>query len=106
MPSTSLRGVAFGLFGSLFRSTQFRKEETELVIIVTPTLVKPLGPGPHPLPTDHFIEPSSSEFYLWGSLEGMPLEVRDGETAAQFDTEGMIGDTGNRITTMFEGGAQ
>jgi pilus assembly protein CpaC len=94
------------IFGSLFRSTQFRKEETELVIIVTPTLVKPLGPGPHPLPTDHFIEPSPVEFYLWGTLEGMPPEVRDGERTAQFDAEGVIGDTGNRITTLFEGGAQ
>ena len=31
-------------------------------------------PGPHPLPTDHFIEPSALEFYLWGALEGMPPE--------------------------------
>jgi pilus assembly protein CpaC len=90
------------ILGSLFRSTQFQKEETELVIIVTPILVKPLGPGPHPLPTDHFIEPSALEFYLWGALEGMPPE----EAAAQLEAEGMIGDTGNRVTTSFEGGAQ
>ena len=30
----------------------------------------------------------------------------NGEMAAQFDAEGMIGDTGNRVTTSFEGGAQ
>jgi len=94
------------VLGSLFRSTQFLKDETELVIIVTPTLVKPLGPGPHPLPTDHFIEPSALEFYLWGALEGMPPEPEDGELIGQFDTEGLIGDTGNRITTTFEGGTQ
>jgi pilus assembly protein CpaC len=94
------------ILGAVFRSTQFLKDETELVIIVTPTLVKPLGPGPHPLPTDHFIEPSAAEFYLWGALEGMPPEVTDGEMTAQFEAEGMIGDTGNRITTLFEGGAQ
>ena len=92
------------ILGSLFRSTQFQKEETELVIIVTPTLVKPLGPGPHSLPTDYFVEPSPLEFYLWGALEGMPPEDRG--MPAQFETEGMIGDTGNRITTSFEGGAQ
>ena len=91
------------ILGSLFRSTQFLKDETELVIIVTPTLVKPLGPGPHPLPTDHFIEPSALEFYLWGALEGMPPDTVDG---TQFEAEGMIGDTGNRVTTSFEGGAQ
>ena len=94
------------ILGSLFRSTQFIKEETELVIIVTPTLVKPLGPGPHPLPTDHFIEPSASDFYLYGALEGMPPEAVDGEKAPHLETEGMIGATGNRITTSFEGGAR
>ena len=94
------------ILGSLFRSTQFIKEETELVIIVTPTLVKPLGPGPYPLPTDHFIEPSAAEFYLWGTLEGMPPEIKAGDVAPQFEAEGLIGDTGNRVTTSFEGGAQ
>lgn len=88
------------ILGPLFRSTQFLKDETELVIIVTPTLVKPLGPGPHPLPTDHFIEPSALEFYLWGALEGEPPEP------PQFEAEGMIGDTGNRVTTGYEGGGQ
>jgi hypothetical protein len=29
-----------------------------------------------------------------------------GEIDHQFEAEGMIGDTGNRITTSFEGGAQ
>jgi pilus assembly protein CpaC len=94
------------ILGSLFRSTQFLKDETELVIIVTPTLVKPLGPGPHPLPTDHFIEPTALDFYLWGALEGMPPEPADGEMAPHLETEGMIGAIGNRITTSFEGGAQ
>jgi pilus assembly protein CpaC len=95
------------ILGGLFRSTKFQKEETELVIFVTPTLVKPLGPGPHPLPTDHFIEPSALEFYLWGAIEGMPPHIaEDGEPAPQFEAEGMIGDTGNRMTTLFEGGAQ
>ena len=94
------------ILGNLFRSTKFRKEETELVIIVTPILIKPLGPGPHPLPTDHFIEPSALEFYLWGALEGMPPELTDEEMAVQFEPEGIIGDTGNRVTTSYEGGAQ
>jgi pilus assembly protein CpaC len=94
------------IIGSLFRSTQFIKEETELVIIVTPTLVKPLEPGPHSLPTDHFIEPSAMEFYMWGALEGTPPKTARPEAAPQLETEGMIGATGNRITTSFEGGAQ
>jgi pilus assembly protein CpaC len=91
------------ILGNLFRSTKFMKEETELVIIITPTLVKTLGPGPHPLPTDHFIEPTATEFYLWGALEGMPPVAMG---VSQPEPEGMIGDTGNRMTTSFEGGAQ
>jgi pilus assembly protein CpaC len=57
------------ILGSLFRSSSFQKRESELVIIVTAHMVKPLEPGPHPLPTDHFIEPSDWEFYLLGQLE-------------------------------------
>ena len=78
------------ILGSLFRSTQFLKDETELVIIVTPTLVKPLGPGPHPLPTDHFIEPSEIEFYLYGRLEGKPPEDPR-------EPGGLIGEAGYRV---------
>ena len=31
------------ILGSLFRSTQFRRNETELVVIVTPYLVRPVS---------------------------------------------------------------
>ena len=58
------------ILGVLFRSTSFRKEETELVIIVTPHLIKPLPPGPPALPTDNFVEPNAAEFFLLGRLEG------------------------------------
>jgi pilus assembly protein CpaC len=83
------------ILGNLFRSSLYQKAQTELVIIVTPHLVKPLGPGPHPLPTDSFIEPSALEFYLLGKLEGYP-----GETA---QPGGMIGDVGHRVTATPEG---
>jgi pilus assembly protein CpaC len=58
------------ILGVLFRSTSFQKQETELVMIVTPHLVKPLPPGPPPLPTDNFVEPNFAEFFLLGRLEG------------------------------------
>jgi pilus assembly protein CpaC len=58
------------LVGFLFRSITFKKDETELVMIVTPHLVKPLGPGPHALPTDNFVEPNMAELFLLGRLEG------------------------------------
>jgi pilus assembly protein CpaC len=42
------------ILGNLFRSRSFRKGETELVIIVTPYLVKPVNDGDIHLPTDGF----------------------------------------------------
>jgi pilus assembly protein CpaC len=58
------------ILGALFRSTSYRKNETELIVIVTPHLVKPLDMAKQTLPTDQFIEPGDFEFYLLGHLEG------------------------------------
>jgi pilus assembly protein CpaC len=58
------------ILGVLFRSTSFQKSETELIIIVTPHLVKPLDMTKQTLPTDQFIEPDDFEWYLLGILEG------------------------------------
>jgi len=54
------------ILGALFKSSSFQKSETELVIIVTPHLVKPLNMAEQTLPTDFYIEPDDAEFYLWG----------------------------------------
>jgi pilus assembly protein CpaC len=64
------------ILGALFRSTSFQKNETELVIVVTPHLVKPLDMAKQTLPTDQFIEPDDFEFYLLGNLEGREKEKR------------------------------
>jgi pilus assembly protein CpaC len=58
------------ILGALFRSSSFRKNETELLVIVTAHLVKPLDRSQQPLPTDQYIEPDDFEFYLLGALEG------------------------------------
>ena len=58
------------ILGALFRSTSYQKNETELVVIVTPHLVKPLDMANQPLPTDSFIEPDTFELLLLGMLEG------------------------------------
>ncbi len=58
------------ILGALFRSTSFRKNETELIVIVTPHLVRPLDMAKQTLPTDQFIESDDFEFYLLGHLEG------------------------------------
>jgi pilus assembly protein CpaC len=58
------------ILGTLFQSKAFIKRETELVIIVTPHLVKPLEVAKVSLPTDFYVEPSETEFFLFGKIEG------------------------------------
>ncbi|HEY2989671.1 MAG TPA: pilus assembly protein N-terminal domain-containing protein [Candidatus Binatia bacterium] len=36
------------ILGTIFRSTRFRDEETELIFVITPKIVKPLKPGEKP----------------------------------------------------------
>jgi pilus assembly protein CpaC len=57
------------IIGALFRSSSFQKNETELVIIVTPHLVKPLDMTAQSLPTDYYVEPNDFEFYMLGFAE-------------------------------------
>lgn len=59
------------ILGALFRSSEFVNDRTELLIIITPRLVKPLPPN-YALPTDGFIPPTRGEFFLEGKLEGAP----------------------------------
>jgi len=63
------------ILGSLFRSRSFQKQETELVILVTPRLVKPLDMQKQKLPTDYYIEPDDWDIYLWGFMEGKENDV-------------------------------
>jgi pilus assembly protein CpaC len=58
------------ILGVLFRSSNYQKNETELIVIVTPHLVKPIDMAKQTLPTDQFVDPDDFEFYLLGSLEG------------------------------------
>ena len=64
------------ILGALFRSSSFRKNETELLVIVTAHLVKPLDRSQQPLPTDQYIEPDDFEFFLFGDLEGKGAKAR------------------------------
>jgi pilus assembly protein CpaC len=50
------------VLGTLFRSTRFQNNQTELVIIITPYLVKPTEQEQLSLPTDGFIAPNDLDF--------------------------------------------
>jgi pilus assembly protein CpaC len=73
------------ILGALFKSQTFQRQETELIILVTPHLVKPLNAAEQSLPTDYYIAPDDAEFYFWGILgkshENVPSEMGglDGE---------------------------
>ena len=59
------------VLGPLFRNTRYQRGETELVVIVTASLVEPLSTaGPIPVPGDLHIPPSPWEFYVEGRIEG------------------------------------
>lgn len=57
------------IIGSLFRSTGFRREETELVIIVTPRLVRPVPAGSLAMPTDLTTPPDEIDLFLLGRTD-------------------------------------
>jgi pilus assembly protein CpaC len=59
------------VLGTLFRSSDFQNDRTELVFIITPHLVKPMEAVPA-LPTDTYVQPSRTEFLLGGKHEGTP----------------------------------
>jgi len=59
------------ILGSLFRSSEFQNDRTELLFVITPRLVKPLTEMPT-LPTDNHVVPNRADVLLNGSLEGAP----------------------------------
>lgn len=71
------------ILGNLFRSRDFRRGETELVIIVTPYLVKPVNAKDIKLPTDGFRSASEFEQLLgYKDNAGVSGEQRPGPTSS------------------------
>lgn len=56
------------VIGQLFSSSDYQKQETELVILVTPYVVKPGQEKDFRLPTDGFAPASDFDFFLLGRL--------------------------------------
>lgn len=63
------------LLGALFRSSEFQRSETELVIIVTPRLVQPVAAGTLAAPTDTFVPPSEIDLFLFGRTDSTPANA-------------------------------
>lgn len=76
------------VLGRLFKSEQFTSGETELVILVTPRLAKPVDRRRFTLPTDGFVSPNDVEFYLLGkgaSLDFDKYKLDDNSNASVQD---------------------
>jgi pilus assembly protein CpaC len=74
------------ILGALFRSSSYQRQETELLVVITAHLVKPVAPHEvPPLPNDFDgIEPGAFSFFLLGSeTEGSQSEpARGGPSGA------------------------
>lgn len=70
------------ILGALFRSTQFQKGETELLIVVTPRLVRPIRPDQVKLPTDRVKDPTAAQTILLGE----PYDPKPASELAQPQT--------------------
>jgi len=57
------------ILGTLFRSVSYQADLTELVVVVTPRLVRATE-APPKLPTDNYRPPSERELFREGKLEG------------------------------------
>ncbi len=77
------------ILGALFRSRDYRRQETELMIIVTPYIVKPVGPNEIARPTDGFTDSSDPQAWLLGQVN--LLYATPGNPEAMKDYKGPVG---------------
>lgn len=80
------------VLGALFRSAEYSRQQTELVIIVTPHLVTPTRGEALALPTDRVRPPSERDLFLFGRVAAgeAPQQGGAGEVARQ-DFSGSYG---------------
>ncbi len=80
------------VLGALFRSKEFVKGQTELVVLVTPHLAKPLDKQDINLPTDNIVDPSAWDFYLMGGVGAYADKPAESSTlVAEGGTSGSYG---------------
>jgi pilus assembly protein CpaC len=68
------------VLGALFSSVDYKKDNTEMVVLVTPQLVEPLDPQQVPPPPGALMtEPNDYELFALGQMEGTPHEAPEFE---------------------------
>ncbi len=81
------------VLGALFRSAEYERAQSELVIIITAHLVSPVRGEALALPTDRVVIPSERELFLFGDTVGGQRAPRTGAAAevARQDFSGSYG---------------
>jgi pilus assembly protein CpaC len=80
------------VLGSLFRSAEYARRQTELVIIVTPHLVTPTRGEALALPTDRVRPPTERELFLFGRVAASNAPTSGGAAeVARQDFSGSYG---------------
>jgi len=82
------------VLGQLFRSDQFQRNETELVVIVTPYVVRPVATANRLMaPTDGFVASPDRSLVLTGE-EYKPQALKGGAAPISRTGTGLIGPAG------------
>lgn len=90
------------VLGTLFRSAAYQKDETDLVIIVTPRLSRPAEPSrPLKTPLDYSTVTSESTFFLYGVQE-----ISRGEMARELKQRGIEAPFGHVINDDYIAGSK
>jgi pilus assembly protein CpaC len=77
------------ILGTLFRSRDYQKEETELMIIVTPYLVRATTAADLPRPDDGFADSSDPQAWLLGRINRLYASPNNPEAVKNF--KGRVG---------------
>ena len=86
---------AIPVLGPLFRSVSYKKGSTELLVLVTASLVEPLSVDkPLPVPGSAHVTPDDWSFYVDGRITGeppAPVSVEQAESIKQLGLHRLIG---------------
>jgi pilus assembly protein CpaC len=66
------------ILGALARSTEFERRQTELVVVITVRLVKPVSGKQLAVPTNAILPPSELDFFLFGETERVRPRAESG----------------------------
>jgi len=93
------------ILGVLFRSVQYQRDESELLVVVTARLARPVSPHEAPrLPTDNELnDPNDIQLFLFGSTGGGgQASSRHGDEQSSLDSDDLRRRTASR--TMMDRG--